>query len=128
MVRRWRSFGEFVSCIAASHVQHISDVHSKFALSTHYVWKYGRHPIATAENRRRKKKEEKGKKPQPQNIMDMMGRAVLVTCLVCPVADGTEHKMQPGLRGRAGSYFRLIEPGFPGLGRVLGQTIFCSSY
>jgi len=28
----------------ASHVQHISDLHSKFALRPHHVWKYGRHP------------------------------------------------------------------------------------
>jgi len=27
-------------------VQHISDMHSKFTLRPHHVWKYGRHPIA----------------------------------------------------------------------------------
>jgi len=26
-------------------VQHISDLHSKFALRPHHVWKYGRHPV-----------------------------------------------------------------------------------
>jgi len=26
-------------------VQHISDMHPKFALRPHHVWKYGRHPI-----------------------------------------------------------------------------------
>jgi len=26
-------------------VQHISDMHSKFTLRPHHVWKYGRHPI-----------------------------------------------------------------------------------
>jgi len=26
-------------------VQHISDLHSKFALGPHHVWKYGGHPI-----------------------------------------------------------------------------------
>jgi len=31
---------------SASRVQHISDMHSKFALSPHHVWKYGRHPIS----------------------------------------------------------------------------------
>jgi len=31
---------------AASHVQHISDMQSKFALRLHHVWKYGRHPIS----------------------------------------------------------------------------------
>jgi len=30
---------------AASAVQHISDLHSKFALGPHHVCKYGRHPI-----------------------------------------------------------------------------------
>jgi len=29
----------------ASRVQHNSDLHSKFALGPHHVWKYGRHPI-----------------------------------------------------------------------------------
>jgi len=28
-----------------SRVQHISDLHSKFALRPHHVWKYGRHPV-----------------------------------------------------------------------------------
>ena len=28
---------------AASRVQHISDLHSKFALGPQHVWKYGRH-------------------------------------------------------------------------------------
>jgi len=27
-------------------VQHISGMHSKFALRPHHVWKYGRHPIS----------------------------------------------------------------------------------
>jgi len=26
-------------------VQHVSHLHSKFALRPHHVWKYGRHPI-----------------------------------------------------------------------------------
>jgi len=26
-------------------VQHVSDLHSKFALRPHHVWMYGRHPI-----------------------------------------------------------------------------------
>jgi len=31
---------------SASRVQHISDMHSKFALRPHDVWKYGRHPMS----------------------------------------------------------------------------------
>jgi len=39
----WRFFA---SCISASHMQHISDMHSKFALRLHHVSKYDRHPIS----------------------------------------------------------------------------------
>jgi len=47
MVPRWRKFGDFLGpAFSASHVQHISDMHSKFALRPHHVWKYGRHPIS----------------------------------------------------------------------------------
>jgi len=42
MVPKWRYFA---SCISASRMQHISDMHSKFALTPHHVQKYGRHPI-----------------------------------------------------------------------------------
>ena len=31
---------------SASSVQHFSDLHPKFALRPHHVWKYGRHPIS----------------------------------------------------------------------------------
>jgi len=27
-------------------MQHVSDLHPKFALRPHHVWKYGRHPIS----------------------------------------------------------------------------------
>jgi len=75
-------------------VQHISDLHLKFALRPHNVWKYGKHPIfvsdiaifvlkrdvklqltlsdiqsATAEVRRGKRRRRKKKKPQGKNIM-----------------------------------------------------------
>jgi len=44
----------------ASSVHHISDLHSKFALRPHHVWKYGTADIhsTTAEIRRGKKEEE----------------------------------------------------------------------
>jgi len=46
MVRRWRCFASFLRPVfPASRVEHISDLHSKFALGPHHVWKYGRHPI-----------------------------------------------------------------------------------
>jgi len=48
MVRRWRFFASFLRPLfAASAVQHISDLHSKFALGLHHVCKYGRHPICS---------------------------------------------------------------------------------
>ena len=46
-VVRWCQNGDFLRPVSsASHVQHISDMYSKFALRPHNVWKYGRHPIS----------------------------------------------------------------------------------
>ena len=42
MVPRWRFLAP---AFPASRVPHISDMHSKFALRPHHVWKYGRHPM-----------------------------------------------------------------------------------
>jgi len=39
----WRIFLHPV--FSASRVQQVSDLHLKFALRPHHVWKYGRHPI-----------------------------------------------------------------------------------
>jgi len=65
-------FGDFLaSCISASRVQHVSDLHLKFALRPHHVWKYDK----TSNVRRlrlgeeKKKKKERKKKPQDENIM-----------------------------------------------------------
>jgi len=47
MVPRWQFLATFLRPIfLASHAQHISDLHSKFALRPHHVWKYGRHPVS----------------------------------------------------------------------------------
>jgi len=46
MAPRWRFLATFFAAVfTASRVQHISDLHLKFALRPHLVWKYGRHPI-----------------------------------------------------------------------------------
>jgi len=46
MVPRWRIFGDFLHPVfSASHVQHVSDMHAKFALRPHHVRKDGNHPI-----------------------------------------------------------------------------------
>jgi len=53
MMPKWRFFA---SCISASRLQHISDMHSKFALRPHHVWKYGRHAICDGWDEARKKR------------------------------------------------------------------------
>jgi len=46
-VVRWCQNGDFLRPVfSASRVQHISDMHSKFALRPHHVLKYGRHLIS----------------------------------------------------------------------------------
>jgi len=46
MVPRWQIFGNFLHPLfSVSHVHHITDLHSKFALRPHHMWKYGRHPM-----------------------------------------------------------------------------------
>jgi len=46
MVPRWRFIDDFLRTVfAASPVQHVSDLHLKFALRPHHVYKYGGHPI-----------------------------------------------------------------------------------
>jgi len=47
MVPRWRFLATFLRPVfSASRVQQVSDLHSKFALRPHHMWKYGRHPIS----------------------------------------------------------------------------------
>jgi len=47
MVPIWRFLATFLHPVfAASRVQQVSDLHSKFALRPRHVWKYGRHPIS----------------------------------------------------------------------------------
>jgi len=48
---------------SASRVQQVSDLHLKFALRPHHVWKYGRHIM-----RRLRLGEEKKKKEEEQTI------------------------------------------------------------
>jgi len=46
MVPRWRFLATFLRPVfSASRVQQVSDLHLKFALRSHHMWKYGRHPI-----------------------------------------------------------------------------------
>ena len=45
-VVQWCPDGDFLCPVfSTSHVQQVSDLHLKFALRPHDVWKYGRHPI-----------------------------------------------------------------------------------
>jgi len=46
MVPRWPFLATLLRPVfSASRLQHVSDLHLKFALRPHHVWKYGRHPI-----------------------------------------------------------------------------------
>ena len=46
MVPIWRFLPTFLRPVfSASRLQQLSDLHLKFALRPHHVWKYGRHPI-----------------------------------------------------------------------------------
>jgi len=58
MVPRWLIFGDFLGpAFSASNAQHVSDLHSKFALGPHHVSKYGRHPMCGRWDQARKKKK-----------------------------------------------------------------------
>ena len=46
MVPRWEFLATYLGpAFSASRAQHVSDLHSKFALRPHHVWKYGRHQM-----------------------------------------------------------------------------------
>jgi len=66
MVPRWRIFGDILRpVLSASCVQHVSDLHPKFALKPHHLWKYANlRPLRLGEERKRWKK-----KPQDKNMM-----------------------------------------------------------
>jgi len=62
----WCPDGEFLAIFSrpvysSSRVQHIADLHSKFALRPHHAWnwKYGRHPISDGWEARKKKEERR---------------------------------------------------------------------
>jgi len=67
MVPRWRLFGDFLHAVfSASRAQHVSDLHSKFTLRPHHVWKYViQSPTAEI---RRGNNERKKKKPQDEDM------------------------------------------------------------
>ena len=60
MVPKWRFLRPV---FPASLVQHISHLHSKFALGPHHAWKYGRHPICGREIKGEEKRKIEKKKP-----------------------------------------------------------------
>ena len=67
MVPKWRFLATFLRpAFPASRVQQVSDLHLKFALRPHHVWKYGGtkfqqvsnlRPLRLGEEKKRKKKE-----------------------------------------------------------------------
>jgi len=64
MVPRWRFLATILRPVfSASCVQQVSDLHLKFALRPHYMWKYmADTQYAAAEVRRGKKKRKKQRK------------------------------------------------------------------
>jgi len=69
MVPRWRFLATFLRPVfSASRAQHVSDLHPKFALRPHHVWKYGRHPISDHWNLARKYKKKKGNRNHRMKI------------------------------------------------------------
>ena len=85
MVPRWRFFASFLHAVySASCTQHISDMHSKFALRPHHVWKYGRHPISDRWDSARKKIRRRKKKGRIYHRMKiywpaLFHRAAIIT-------------------------------------------------
>ena len=60
MVLRWRFLATFLRPVfSASRMQHVSDLHPKFALRPHHVWKYGEDPICDGWDEARKKERKK---------------------------------------------------------------------
>jgi len=73
-VVRWGQDVIFVSfsrpVFPTSRMQHVSDLHLKFALRPHHVWKYGRRPLCyCCLGEERKKDRRYNKKPQGKHIM-----------------------------------------------------------
>jgi len=50
-------------------VQHVSDLHPKFALRPHHVWKYGRHPICDGRDYARKKNKDRRRNHRAKKVM-----------------------------------------------------------
>ena len=63
----WPPLSDIGAVAKPRRVQRISDMHSKFALRPHHVWKYGRHPVWDGWDKTRKKRRKK--KPQDENVM-----------------------------------------------------------
>jgi len=60
MVPKWRFLATFLRPVfAESLVQHVSDLHLKFALRPHHVSKYGRR-LSLGEEKKKKKTETTG--------------------------------------------------------------------
>jgi len=84
MVPRWRFFGDFLLPVfSASRVQHVSGLHSQFALRPHHVWTGSMVDTqsATADIRRAKKEKELecGQMPNVMVALPNIGGALCST-------------------------------------------------
>jgi len=89
MVPRWRFFCDFLRpAFPASRVQHVSDLHLKFTLRPHHVWKYGRQSTATAEIRQGKKEERRRNHREKYNwtikitLLSMSFQDCMPSCII----------------------------------------------
>ena len=94
MAHLWRFFA---SCISASRVQYISNLHSKFAQRPHHVWKYGRHPVCDRcdQARKKKKKGDRKKKEtgQKHNVL-MCGSMVGIQSATAVIRRGKKRRKE----------------------------------
>ena len=54
---------------SASRMQHVSDLHLKFALRPHHVWKYGRHPLRLGKEKTRKTEDRRQKTEEEETTV-----------------------------------------------------------
>jgi len=60
MVPKWPIMGDFLGpAFSVSRTQHVSDLHSKFALGPHHVSKCGTHPMCGRSDQARKKRRRR---------------------------------------------------------------------
>ena len=113
MVPRWRFFNNFLRPVfATSPVQHVSDLHFKFALRLHHVCKYGRHPICDGWDQARNERKKEERTNDRMNIWPaLLHRAVIKKANHFPLHSVSENKLSDytrRVRCRLTVYYRRV--------------------